>query len=363
MIEGFSFEVVAQRGRARAGVLHTPRGSIPTPAFMPVGTQGTVKAMTAGELAAPPLDARIILANTYHLFLRPGLEVIGAHGGLHEFSAWHRPILTDSGGFQVFSLAGHRRIDDDGVDFRSHIDGTLHRLTPERAMEIQATLGSDIAMVFDECPPAGADAEAQDRAVARSTEWARRCAMQRRPPGQALFGIVQGGLDVARRRRHLAALREIGFDGYALGGLSVGEPAADMYRVLDEFANELPEGQPRYLMGVGTPADIERAVSAGVDMFDCVLPTRNARTGTLFCDGGTINIRNARFRTDTGPVDPTCPCETCRTVSRSYLRHLFRAKEILYNRLATVHNLTHYARRMAVLREHITEGRDQRPLD
>jgi queuine tRNA-ribosyltransferase len=356
LTEGFSFEVTARHGRARTGILRTPRGDIQTPAFMPVGTLGTVKAMTVGELEAPPLDARIILGNTYHLYLRPGLEVIEACGGLHRFAGWSRPILTDSGGFQVFSLADLRKIDDDGVDFRSHIDGSLHRLTPERSMEIQGVLGSDIAMVFDECPPADASDEAHERAMSRSTAWARRCAAMRRPAGQALFGIVQGGLDVGRRRRHLAQLREIGFDGYALGGLSVGETPEQMYGVLDGFADELPEERPRYLMGVGKPADLVRGVAAGIDLFDCVLPTRNARTGSLFCGRGFINIRNARFRTDTGPVDPDCPCETCRTVSRAYLRHLYVAKEILYNRLATLHNLTHYARTMAMLRERIAEG-------
>jgi queuine tRNA-ribosyltransferase len=356
MTEGFSFEVTARCGRARTGILRTPRGEIHTPAFMPVGTLGTVKAMTARELAAPPLDARIILGNTYHLYLRPGLEVIEACGGLHRFAGWSRPILTDSGGFQVFSLKDRRKIDDDGVDFRSHIDGSLHRLTPERAMEIQGVLGSDIAMVFDECPPADATGDVHERAVARSTAWAGRCADVRRPAGQALFGIIQGGLDVARRRRHLAQLREVGFDGYAIGGLSVGETPEQMYGVLDGFASELPEDRPRYLMGVGKPADLARGVAAGIDLFDCVLPTRNARTGSLFSGTGSINIRNARFRTDTGPVDPACPCETCQTVSRAYLRHLILAKEILYNRLATLHNLTHYARTMATLRQRIAEG-------
>lgn len=361
MTQGFSFEVLAERGPARAGVLHTPRGSIPTPAFMPVGTQGSVKAMTPGELEAPPLDAKIILGNTYHLYLRPGLEVLSAHGGLHGFAGWRRPILTDSGGFQVFSLARQRKIDDGGVDFRSHIDGSLCRLTPARSMEIQSALGSDIAMVFDECPPGGADDEAHERAVQRSVLWARECAEHSRPAGQALFGIVQGGLDLGRRRRHLGALREIGFDGYALGGLSVGEAPAEMYRVLDGFARELPPERPRYLMGVGTPGDIGRAVAAGIDLFDCVLPTRNARTGSLFCGDGVINIRNAVYRMDTSPVDPRCPCETCRMVSRSYLRHLYVAKEILYNRLATLHNLTHYARMMAALRRRILGGVD--PVD
>jgi queuine tRNA-ribosyltransferase len=348
--EGFSFEVVATAGKARAGILRTPRGDIPTPVFMPVGTLGTVKAMTAGELEAAPLDARIILGNTYHLYLRPGLEVIRAHGGLHRFSSWRRPILTDSGGFQVFSLATMNRIDDDGVTFKSHIDGSEHRFTPELSMDIQGTLGSDIAMIFDQCPPGGADDAEHERAMKRTTAWAARCIAHPRPAGQALFGIIQGGVDVARRRRHLAALGELGFDGFALGGLSVGESVADMYRVLDEFAHELPEDRPRYLMGVGTPADIEHAVAAGVDLFDCVLPTRNARTGHLFTSTGRVVISHSRYRADTDPLDPECPCQTCRTVSRAYLRHLFQAREILYNRLATLHNLTYYAEMMRRLR-------------
>ncbi len=353
---GFSFEVVARAGKARAGILHTPHGDIPTPVFMPVGTLGTVKAMTARELAAPPLDARIILGNTYHLLLRPGLEVIGAHGGLHGFAGWGRPILTDSGGFQVFSLAHMSRIDDDGVTFRSHIDGAEHRLSPEISMQIQAALGSDIAMAFDECPPGEADERAHVQAMRRTTAWAERCRAYPRRPGQALFGIVQGGIDLARRRAHLAEIAAMGFDGHAIGGLSVGERKADMYRVLDEFADELPADRPRYLMGVGTPEDLVRGVAAGVDMFDCVMPTRNARNGTLFTSRGKLNIKSAKNKLDTGPVDPDCPCETCLTVSRSYLRHLYLAKEILFNRLATLHNLVFYARTMAHLREAICAG-------
>ena len=353
---GFSFEVVARRGKARAGILHTPRGDIPTPVFMPVGTLGTVKAMTAAELGAAPLDARIILGNTYHLYLRPGLEVIEAHGGLHGFAGWDRPILTDSGGYQVFSLAAINAIDDDGVTFQSHIDGSRHRLTPERSMEIQGVLRSDIAMAFDQCPPGGADDAAHEQAMARTTAWAARCAAVARPPGQALFGIVQGGTSVDRRRRHLETLVSMGFDGHAIGGLSVGESKDDMYRVLDDFACALPEDRPRYLMGVGTPEDLAHGVEAGVDMFDCVMPTRNARNGSLFTSEGKVNIANARHRLDTGPLDPACPCETCRTVSRAYLRHLYLAKEILYNRLATLHNLTYYARTMAYIREHILAG-------
>nr|HEX4315457.1 tRNA guanosine(34) transglycosylase Tgt [Kofleriaceae bacterium] len=363
---GWSFELVATLGHARAGVLHTPRGDIETPVFMPVGTAGTVKAMTADELRAPPLDAKIILGNTYHLYLRPGLEVIGASGGLHRFAAWDRPILTDSGGFQVFSLgrvneprlkaAGFTpaaEIDDDGVTFRSHIDGSKHRLTPEVSLDIQRVLGSDIAMCFDQCPPGDADLATQELALARTTAWARRSRSAPRAVGQALFGIVQGGIDTARRLRHMAELTPMDFDGHALGGLAVGESIDDTYRVLDDVAHQLPADRPRYLMGVGTPQDLERGILAGVDMFDCVMPTRNARNGYLFATGGRVNIPNASNRLDLGPIDPTCPCSTCRTHSRAYLRHLYQAKEILYSRLATLHNLTFYARHVRALRERI----------
>ena len=350
---GFSFELLATLGNARAGILHTPRGDIETPVFMPVGTAGTVKAMTADELRAPPLDAKIILGNTYHLYLRPGLEVIEAAGGLHRFAAWDRPILTDSGGFQVFSLAAINEIDDDGVTFRSHIDGSKHRLTPEVSLQIQKVLGSDIVMCFDQCPPGDADAATQELALARTTAWAKRCRAFPRAPGQALFGIVQGGSDVERRRRHMAEMVPLDFDGHALGGLAVGETVDETYRVLDEVAHLLPADRPRYLMGVGTPADLERGITAGIDMFDCVMPTRNARNGYLFTAGARVNIPNAANRLDLGPIDPTCPCATCRTHSRAYLRHLYLAKEILYSRLATLHNLTYYARHVRALRERI----------
>ena len=354
---GFSFELLRVLGHARAGVLHTPRGDIETPVFMPVGTQGTVKGMTVGELKAPPLDAKIILGNTYHLYLRPGLDTMAALGGLHRFSGWDRPILTDSGGFQVFSLSGINQIDDDGATFQSHIDGSRHRLTPEISMQIQGVLGSDIAMVFDQCPPGDATPEVQDRAMRRTTAWAARCLAAPRPAGQALFGIVQGGVDVARRIAHAAEIVPLGFDGYAIGGLSVGEPIPEMYRVLDAFAHTLPFDRPRYLMGVGTPADLARGVAAGVDMFDCVMPTRNARNGYLFTTDpattGKITISNAKFRDDPSPIDASCPCETCHTHSRGYLRHLHMAGEILYSRLATLHNLTHYARHMRALRDRI----------
>jgi queuine tRNA-ribosyltransferase len=355
---GFWFELLATLGHARAGVLHTPRGDILTPVFMPVGTLGTVKAMTADELRAVPLDARIILGNTYHLYLRPGLEVMQAAGGLHRFAAWDRPILTDSGGFQVFSLAAINEIDDDGVTFRSHIDGSKHRLTPEVSMHIQGVLGSDIAMCFDQCPPGDAAPEVHEVALSRTTAWAARCRAVARPPGQALFGIVQGGIDGERRRRHAAEITALDFDGHALGGLAVGESIDETYRVLDDFAHTLPVERPRYLMGVGTPRDLERGIAAGIDMFDCVMPTRNARNGYLFTQAGRVNIPNAQYRTDLGPVDPECPCSTCRIYSRAYLRHLYVAKEILYSRLATLHNLTFYARHVRRIRDYIlADGR------
>ncbi len=350
---GFSFELLATLGHARAGILHTPRGDIETPVFMPVGTAGTVKAMTADELRAPPLDAKIILGNTYHLYLRPGLEVMEAAGGLHGFAAWDRPILTDSGGFQVFSLAAINEVDDDGVTFRSHIDGSKHRLTPEVSMHIQKVLGSDIAMCFDQCPPGDADAAVHELALARTTAWARRCKEAAAAPGQAKFGIVQGGIDTERRKRHMAEITALDFDGYALGGLAVGEQLGETYRILDEVAHLLPADRPRYLMGVGTPADLERGIAAGIDMFDCVMPTRNARNGYLFSSTGRVNIPNAANRLDMGPIDPECPCSTCRTHSRAYLRHLYLAKEILYARLATLHNLTFYARHVRRLRDDI----------
>ena len=357
--DGFSFEVLATRGKARAGVIHTPHGDIPTPVFMPVGTLGSVKAMTMREMSSPPIDAPIILGNTYHLYLRPGEEVITTAGGLHDFCGWDRPILTDSGGFQVFSLTKNKnlvKIDDDGVTFRSHIDGSKHRLTPERSMEIQGVLGSDIAMVFDQCPPAEAHIREHERAMARTTDWARRCLDVTRPPGQALFGIVQGGTHLELRERHLAELAEMPFDGLALGGLSVGETPDEMARVLEAITHLMPEERPRYLMGVGTPLDLERGVAAGIDMFDCVMPTRNARTGSMFTKEGRLIISHARYRHDLAPIEDDCPCETCQTASRAYLRHLHMAKELTYNRMATLHNLTHYSRLMATLRAQILEG-------
>lgn len=368
---GFSFELIATLGYARAGILHTPRGDIETPVFMPVGTAGTVKALTADELQTRPLDAKIILGNTYHLYLRPGMEVIAAAGGLHRFAAWQRPILTDSGGFQVFSL-GRRgepigemsegrdgptpgvEIDDDGVTFRSHLDGSAHRFTPEVAMNIQRILGSDIAMAFDQCPPGDADDAVQELALRRTTEWAQRSWRAPHAAGQAVFGIAQGGTNTERRLRHIGEITAIDFDGYALGGLAVGEAISDTYRILDEVAHRLPEQRPRYLMGVGTPDDLRHGIAAGIDMFDCVMPTRNARNGYLFVqDGPRVNIPNASNRLDFGPVDAACSCSTCRAHSRAYLRHLYLAKEILYARLATLHNLTYYAQFVRGIRDRI----------
>jgi queuine tRNA-ribosyltransferase len=334
------FEVVARLGQARAGVLHTAHGDVETPVFMPVGTQASVKALSSGDLGV--LAAPIILGNTYHLALRPGAERIRALGGLHRFMAWPGAILTDSGGFQVFSLRERRTIDEDGVTFRSHLDGSPQRLTPERAMEIQAALGSDIAMAFDDCPPSDGAPALVTAAMERTTRWARRSVEAPRAPGQLRFGIVQGGTDQALRRLHLAEIAALPFDGLALGGLGVGEPPAVMHEVVNAIAPEMPAGAPRYLMGVGTPVDLENGIRAGIDMFDCVMPTRNARNGQLFVRGGRLNISNAQHRDAPGPVEEGCPCECCASYSRAYLSHLFHAKELLYYRLATIHNLRHY---------------------
>jgi queuine tRNA-ribosyltransferase len=350
-----AFRVVARAGRARAGVLATAHGEVETPVFMPVGTQATVKALSSADLDR--LGPRIILGNTYHLALRPGAERIASLGGLHRFMSWGRAILTDSGGFQVFSLRERRTIDDDGVTFRSHIDGSEQRLTPERAMAIQAALGSDIAMAFDECPPADAPRAAIEAAMSRTTRWARRCLAAPAAPGQLRFGIVQGGVDVALRRAHIDDIAALPFDGLALGGLGVGEPTEVMYGVLDAVADHMPAERARYLMGVGTPEDIWTAIGAGVDMFDCVMPTRNARNGQLFVTGGArINIANAQYRDDPKPVEAGCACECCASYSRAYLSHLFHAKELLYYRLASVHNLEHYLNLARRARQIIVSG-------
>jgi queuine tRNA-ribosyltransferase len=354
-----SFEVTARAGRARAGILRTTHGPVETPVFMPVGTQATVKALSSDDLRR--LGPRIILGNTYHLALRPGAERIAALGGLHTFMSWTGAILTDSGGYQVFSLRDRSTIDEDGVTFRSHIDGSEQRLTPERAMEIQRLLGSDVAMAFDHCPPSDAPREAIEDAMTRTTAWARRSLAAPAAAGQLRFGIVQGGTHLDLRRRHLVELAGMesggrGFDGLALGGLGVGEAPAIMYDVIAAVAPEMPEDRPRYLMGVGTPTDIWTAIGAGVDMFDCVMPTRNARNGNLFVKGGKLNIGNARFRDDGAPVEAGCPCECCSGYSRAYLSHLFHAEELLYYRLASAHNLQHYLDLAARARAAIRAG-------
>ncbi|MGZ8513087.1 MAG: tRNA guanosine(34) transglycosylase Tgt [Candidatus Limnocylindria bacterium] len=342
-------------GRAKLGRLVTPRGAIDTPQFMPVGTQATVKALTPGDLRTA--GAQIILANTYHLNLRPTAERIARLGGLHRFMAWDGPILTDSGGFQVFSLAKLRRVDDDGVTFTSHIDGSEHRLTPERAMEIQALLGSDVAMVLDQLvDPALPGADVRE-AMERTHRWAARSLAARVDPAQAVFGIVQGGVDAGLRRESASAIAAMPFDGIAVGGLSVGESKDQMAATLDVVGEALGEDpRPRYLMGVGSPADFFTAVERGIDLFDCVLPTRVARTGQVWTDAGRLNLRNSTVQDDRGPIDPACGCEACRTHSRAYLAHLFRSEELLAYRLATVHNVTWTLALLARLRESLADG-------
>jgi len=354
------YELLATDGAARRGRVHARHGSIETPAFMPVGTYGTVKAMTAEELEG--LGAEIVLGNTFHLMLRPGADVIAELGGLHRFMHWSRPILTDSGGFQVFSLAKLRKISEEGVKFRSPIDGSEVRLTPEDSMDVQRALGSDIAMMFDDCT-AWPATETQARAsMERSMRWARRCHDhyyrdgREAAPGD-LFGIVQGGMYPQLRRESLDALMAIDPPGLAVGGLAVGEPELERLRVLEELVPHMPTDRPRYLMGVGRPEDIVAAVLRGIDMFDCVMPTRHARNGHLFTCTGVINIRNAVHQRDPGPIDPECGCYTCRNYSRAYLRHLDRCKEILGSRLNTIHNLHFYLELMRQLREAISQGR------
>ena len=334
-----NFKLISTDGDARRGVLETRRGAISTPAFMPVGTIGTVKAMSPDELKG--MGAEIILGNTYHLYLRPGTDVIATVGGLNEFMSWDRPILTDSGGFQVFSLAALRKIEEEGVHFRSHIDGSPHFIGPLEAMKIQGILGSDIAMTFDECIPYPADHDYAARSVELTTSWARRC-REHQNPGQALFGIVQGGMYRDLRKKSAEDLISIGFDGYAVGGVSVGEPKEEMHEIIYLGAPLLPGDKPRYLMGIGDLGDMLKAVDAGFDMFDCVMPTRNARNGTLFTSVGRISIKREEFKYDAGPLDPNCGCQTCRNYSRAYLRHLFLSREILSMRLNTVHNLYFY---------------------
>lgn len=354
-------------GVARRGEIRTPHGVVQTPAFMPVGTQGAVKAMRHADVEAT--GAEIILGNTYHLFLRPGDELIARRGGLHQFIGWKRPILTDSGGFQVFSLGARRIISEEGARFRSHLDGSLHMLTPERAVDIQSRLGSDIAMVFDECLAYPAEKDAVAESMQRSARWAARCRerlsrlrdggledVRSTNAGQAQFGIVQGGVFQDLRDESAGATTDLGFEGYAIGGLSVGEPIDVMYSIVACTASRLPVAQPRYLMGTGTPEDLVECVARGIDMFDCVLPTRNARNGQLFTSQGRINIKNARYAEDDGPLDPRCACYTCRRHSRAYLRHLYMAGEMTSGALNTLHNLTFYLDTMEKIRDAILFG-------
>ena len=373
MTAAVRFEIEAQVGEARAGVLTTRRGQIETPVFMPVGTAGTVKGIRFEELESPDLDARIILGNTYHLWLRPGLEVIKAAGGLHRFIGWERALLTDSGGFQVWSLGALRKISEAGTEFRSHLDGSLQFLSPEVSMEVQAALGSDIVMVFDECAPGEASHEETERSMNLTARWAERskiafdllqsngadtgCLEAHGLSGrQALFGIVQGASHLDLRRTSLEQTVNIGFDGYAIGGLSVGEKKPVMFEVLEDIAPRMPKGAPRYLMGVGTPEDLVEAVARGVDMFDCVLPTRNGRTGQAFTARGKLNVKNARWANDSRPLDESCGCSVCRRHSRAYLRHLYIASEMLASILLTHHNLAFFLDTMRGVRQSIRSG-------
>ncbi|MBW2186883.1 MAG: tRNA guanosine(34) transglycosylase Tgt [Deltaproteobacteria bacterium] len=352
-----SFDLLATDpdSSARRGRLHTAHGVIETPVFMPVGTQGTVKGMMPETLH--DLGAQIILGNTYHLFLRPGHELVQKLGGLHKFMNWSGPILTDSGGFQVFSLGKLRKIDEQGVRFQSHLDGSHQVITPESSIEIQQVLGSDVIMVFDECIPYPATREYVIDSTERSMRWAQRCKeAHNRDDGSALFGIVQGGMHEDLRRKSAEDLIDIGFDGYAIGGLSVGEKAEVMYEVMDYTLPHLPQDRPRYVMGVGTPENLVEGVRRGVDMFDCVMPTRNARNGVLFTSFGKISIKQARYIDDPLPIDPDCDCYVCRNYSRAYLRHLYQSNEILSSVLNTTHNLHYYVTLMAQMREAIGEG-------
>ena len=350
-----SWQHEAQDGAARAGVLHTAHGTVPTPVFMPVGTAGTVKAMTADAVRAT--GARMVLGNTYHLMLRPGAERIARLGGLHRFMDWHGPILTDSGGFQVMSLSGLRKMDADGVTFQSHVDGSRHRLTPERSVEIQHLLGADVTMCFDECTPFPATHEEAAKSMRLSMRWAARSREAFVPrAGHGLFGIVQGSVFPDLRAESVAALTDIGFEGYAVGGLAVGEGQEAMFTTLECTTPLLPADKPRYLMGVGTPSDLIGAVRRGIDMFDCVMPTRSGRTGRAYTRGGVINLRNARHAEDNRPLDPTCACPACRGHSRAYLHHLFKANEMLGPMLLTWHNIQYYQDLMAELRAGILAG-------
>ncbi|MEW6314661.1 MAG: tRNA guanosine(34) transglycosylase Tgt [Pseudomonadota bacterium] len=349
------FELSGSDGAARRGRLVLAHGTVETPAFMPVGTYGAVKTMSPQELRE--LGAQIVLGNTFHLWLRPGLDVIAAHGGLHRFTGWDGPILTDSGGFQVFSLGALRKISEEGVKFQSPVNGDRLLLTPEESMRIQRVLNSDIVMIFDECTPYPADHVQAADSMRMSLRWAERSKRAHEGNANALFAIVQGGMYETLRDESLAGLQQIGFDGYAIGGLSVGEPKADMLRILEHTAPQLPQQRPRYLMGVGTPRDIVDAVERGIDMFDCVMPTRNARNGWLFTRHGTVKIRNSRYKDDLAPLDDQCICYTCRHFTRAYLHHLQRVNEMLGARLNTLHNLHYYQELMRDIRNAIEGGR------
>ena len=348
------FSLLKQDSTARRGTLSLAHGDVQTPAFMPVGTYGAVKTLTPAEVR--DTGAHVLLGNTFHLWLRPGLEIIAAHGGLHGFMGWGGPILTDSGGFQVWSLGKLRKISEEGVKFRSPVNGDLCLLTPEESMRIQKVLNSDIVMVFDECTPYPATHDEARISMELSLRWAARSKASHAGNSNALFGIIQGGMYEDLRDISLAGLAEIGFDGYAIGGLSVGEPKQDMLRILAHTAPHMPQDRPRYLMGVGTPEDLVAAVALGVDMFDCVMPTRNARNGWLFTQYGDIKLKHARYKSDTAPLDADCGCYTCRNFSRSYLQHLHRVGEILGSRLNTIHNLYYYQQLMSGMRQAIEEG-------
>jgi queuine tRNA-ribosyltransferase len=373
MLPPFRFDLTSQDGEARTGSLQTRRGVIETPVFMPVGTAGTVKGVRFEDLESEELDARIILGNTYHLWLRPGIDTIKKVGGLHRFIGWDRPLLTDSGGFQVWSLGTLRKITEEGTEFRSHIDGSLQFLSPEVSMEVQAALGSDIVMVFDVCAPGNASFEETQRSSQLTARWAKRSRKRfdelqhdgsdlgridchDLSGAQSLFGIVQGASHLQLRRESLARTVEIGFDGYALGGFSVGEEKSVMWNVIDEIAPQLPKEQPRYLMGVGTPVDLVEAVARGIDMFDCVLPTRNGRTGQAFTSTGKLNVKNAQWSQDERPLDENCGCSVCRRHSRAYLRHLYVSGEMLASMLLTHHNLAFFLDTMRGVRQSIRSG-------
>nr|WP_155655363.1 tRNA guanosine(34) transglycosylase Tgt [Aliivibrio fischeri] len=358
LIGGFvKYELIKKQGCARRGQLQFDRGTVETPAFMPVGTYGTVKGMTPEEVKGT--GAEILLGNTFHLWLRPGQEIMKLHGDLHDFMNWKGPILTDSGGFQVFSLGKTRKITEEGVHFRSPVNGDKIFMDAEKSMQIQYDLGSDVVMIFDECTPYPATHDEARISMERSIRWAERSRNEfdRQENPNALFGIVQGGVYEDLRDVSVEALTKIGFDGYAVGGLAVGEPKEDMHRILEHTCPQLPEDKPRYLMGVGKPEDLVEGVRRGIDMFDCVMPTRNARNGHLFVTGGVIKIRNAKHKTDTTPLDPECDCYTCQNYSKSYLHHLDRCNEILGARLNTIHNLRYYQRIMASIRKALEEDR------